>query len=198
MAETYEYRVRHRQGTLRTGEIAGDSRELVMARLRELGFIPLELSIKKAGFNREIRLFPGRVKKKDLAVFSRQFATMVNSGLPLLRALAILEEQTENKELVRVIAVLFAGATALTPWRVSKRCRDSPRIKVPYTNPQFQQREGVTELFGALGNQFVDQVLAGNVAGAVSRLPQVELLFEVQQIEIGPHPAARSRRTPPA
>jgi type IV pilus assembly protein PilC len=45
----------------------------------------------------------GRVKLKDIAVFSRQFATMVNSGLSLLRALAILAEQTENQELARVV-----------------------------------------------------------------------------------------------
>lgn len=103
MADTYEYRVRDSKGSMRTGEIAGDSRELVMSRLRELGFIPLELKVRKAGLKREISLFPGRVKKKDLAVFSRQFATMVNSGLPLLRALSILEEQTESKELVKVV-----------------------------------------------------------------------------------------------
>ncbi len=53
--------------------------------------------------NKEITI-PGmkpKVKLKDLAVFSRQFATMINSGLSLLRALSILTEQTENKELAR-------------------------------------------------------------------------------------------------
>ena len=44
-----------------------------------------------------------KVKLKDLAIFSRQFATMINSGLSLLRALTILEEQTENKELAKVL-----------------------------------------------------------------------------------------------
>jgi type IV pilus assembly protein PilC len=44
-----------------------------------------------------------KVKLKDLAVFARQFATMINSGLSLLRALSILTEQTENKELARII-----------------------------------------------------------------------------------------------
>jgi type IV pilus assembly protein PilC len=46
------------------------------------------------------------VKIKDLAVFSRQFATMINSGLSLLRALTILTEQTENKELARVLGLV--------------------------------------------------------------------------------------------
>src|SRR3954454_24140031 len=57
--------------------------------------------------NKELKI-PGfgkkKVKLKDLAVFSRQFATMVNSGLSLLRALNILCEQTENPELARVLA----------------------------------------------------------------------------------------------
>jgi type IV pilus assembly protein PilC len=51
----------------------------------------------------QINLRPGHVKMKDLSVFSRQFATMVNSGLPILRALAILSDQTENKELKKVL-----------------------------------------------------------------------------------------------
>jgi type IV pilus assembly protein PilC len=74
-----------------------------MAKLREMRYIPLEVKQKKAGLQREISLRPGRVKLKDLAVFSRQFATMINSGLPLLRTLAILEEQTESPSLKKVV-----------------------------------------------------------------------------------------------
>ena len=44
-----------------------------------------------------------RVKARDLTVFSRQFATMINSGLSMLRALSVLEEQTENKKLAKVL-----------------------------------------------------------------------------------------------
>jgi type IV pilus assembly protein PilC len=51
----------------------------------------------------EINLRPGRVKLKELAVFCRQFATMVNSGLPILRALTIIADQTESKELAKVL-----------------------------------------------------------------------------------------------
>jgi len=47
--------------------------------------------------------FGGKPKLKDIAVFSRQFATMINSGLSLLRSLYILAEQTENKELSKVV-----------------------------------------------------------------------------------------------
>jgi type IV pilus assembly protein PilC len=53
-----------------------------------------------------------RVKAKDLTVFSRQFATMVNAGLAMLRCLYILEEQTENKKLARVLTQVRADVEA--------------------------------------------------------------------------------------
>jgi type IV pilus assembly protein PilC len=100
---TYEYKVRDRSGKLVAGQLVGDNEGLVMARLREMGFTPVEVKKANAGLKMEINLRPGRVKLKHLAVFSRQFATMVNSGLPILRALAILAEQTESKELGKVL-----------------------------------------------------------------------------------------------
>jgi type IV pilus assembly protein PilC len=104
MPETYTYRVRDRRGSLLAGELQADSRDLVLSRLREQGLIPLEIKVKSQGMGREIKfLSRGKVKLKDLSVFSRQFATMINSGLPLLRALSILEQQTESKELAKVV-----------------------------------------------------------------------------------------------
>ncbi len=53
-----------------------------------------------------------RVKAKDLTVFSRQFATMINSGLAMLRALSVLEEQTENPKLAEVLGQVRADVEA--------------------------------------------------------------------------------------
>jgi type IV pilus assembly protein PilC len=103
MATTYAYRVRDRKGTLVTGELQADSEDLVLARLREQHYIPLEVKEKRAGLGKEFHILPEKAKLKDLSVFSRQFATMVNSGLPLLRSLAILEEQTGSKYLAKVV-----------------------------------------------------------------------------------------------
>jgi type IV pilus assembly protein PilC len=102
--ETYTYRVRDRRGALLTGEIVGDSRDLVLSRLREMKYVPLEVKPKSAGLKREFTLRPGRVKLKDLAVFSRQFSTMINSGLPLLRSLSILEDQSESTQLKKIVS----------------------------------------------------------------------------------------------
>jgi type IV pilus assembly protein PilC len=103
VADTYAYRVRDQQGSLLTGEIVADNRDSVLSRLREMQYVPLEVKVKRQGLSREISLRPGRVKLKHLAVFSRQFATMVNSGLPLLRTMAILEEQSESTTLKKVL-----------------------------------------------------------------------------------------------
>jgi len=104
MSDTYTYKVRDKSGNVLNGTIVADNEALVLQRLREQGFVPLEVGKQKKGFN--VELTAKKVKFKELSVFSRQFATMVNSGLPILRALAILAEQTENPELARVLGVI--------------------------------------------------------------------------------------------
>ena len=103
MPQTYDYKVRDRTGSLVTGQLVGDSETLVLQRLREMGMTPVEVKKAGTGMKMEINLRPGRVKLKQIAVFCRQFATMVNSGLPILRALSILADQTDNKELEKVL-----------------------------------------------------------------------------------------------
>jgi len=101
MPDTYAYKVRDRGGNLISGTLVADNEALVLQRLREQGLTPLEVGKQGRGFN--IDLTKKKVKLKELSVFSRQFATMINSGLPILRALAILADQTNNKELARVL-----------------------------------------------------------------------------------------------
>ncbi|MCW2543146.1 MAG: type secretion system protein, partial [Frankiales bacterium] len=102
---TYEYRVRDQSGAIKSGKLDAESPSQVALKLKQLGYSPIEVNATKAGVNKELTI-PGfgakKVKLKDLAVFSRQFATMINSGLSLLRALNILAEQTESAELGRV------------------------------------------------------------------------------------------------
>ena len=105
MPTSYAYKVRDREGKVAAGAMEAESEQAVVARLRQMGYAPISIEEEKgAGLKTEIRL-PGvsGVKLKDLAVFSRQFATMINSGLSLLRALTILGEQTSNRRLGEVI-----------------------------------------------------------------------------------------------
>ncbi|ABK53092.1 type II secretion system protein [Acidothermus cellulolyticus 11B] len=105
MTATYQYSVRDRSGKLLTGTLAADSETAVAQRLRAMGFAPISINVANAGLKKEISIpgFGNRVKMKDLAVMSRQFATMINSGLSLLRALTILREQTQSKALQKVL-----------------------------------------------------------------------------------------------
>ena len=99
--KTFEYQVRDRVGKVVTGKLDAPNQAAVVVKLKEMGYAPLAVSEKKTGgMNADINLPGGnRVKLKDLAIMSRQFATMINSGLSLLRALTILAEQTESKGL---------------------------------------------------------------------------------------------------
>jgi type IV pilus assembly protein PilC len=103
MADTFQYKVRDRAGNVTSGSLVADSEALVLTRLREQGLTPLDVKRKKKGIG-QIEFGGKKVKLKQVSVFSRQFATMVNSGLPILRALGILSDQTENKELARVLS----------------------------------------------------------------------------------------------
>jgi type IV pilus assembly protein PilC len=72
-----------------------------------MGYTPLEVLQEKKKIGQiKITLRPGRVKLKELSIFCRQFATMVNSGLPILRSLAILADQTESEELSKVVTAV--------------------------------------------------------------------------------------------
>jgi type IV pilus assembly protein PilC len=102
---TFQYAVRDKSGKLVSGTLDAESQSAVAARLKSMGYAPVSISQTNAGLKKEFSIpgFGKKVKLKDLAVMSRQFATMINSGLSLLRALSILAEQTENKELARVL-----------------------------------------------------------------------------------------------
>jgi type IV pilus assembly protein PilC len=108
--KTYEYAVRDRRGKLVSGKLDAPNETAVVQRLRGMGYAPVSLREANTGMNRELTLpFGNGVKLKDLAVMSRQFATMINSGLSLLRALSILSEQTENRTLGKTLAEVRMG-----------------------------------------------------------------------------------------
>jgi type IV pilus assembly protein PilC len=105
-ATKFTYKVRDRAGKTLSGTLEGPSQDAVASKLREMGYAPVSIAPSKdgSGLKKEISI-PGlgnKVGLKDLAIFSRQFATMINSGLSLMRALNILAEQTESKKLAEI------------------------------------------------------------------------------------------------
>ncbi|MBC7252567.1 MAG: type II secretion system F family protein [Actinobacteria bacterium] len=105
MAHTYNYRVRDRQGKIVTGKLEADNETAVSQRLREMGYFVISVEEEKVPISKkELHIFKPKVKAKDITVFTRQFATMINAGLPLVKCLSILSEQTENPVLTEVIS----------------------------------------------------------------------------------------------
>ncbi|MCI2239005.1 type II secretion system F family protein [Paenibacillus sp. TRM 82003] len=103
---TFEYAVRDRAGKLVKGRLEASDQDAVLQRLRSQGMAPISVTESKAGQGLQMEItLPGSngVGMKDIAVMSRQFATMVSSGLTLIRALGILAEQTESKKLAKVL-----------------------------------------------------------------------------------------------
>ena len=104
MAASYAYKVKDRAGQVVSGAIDGDNLTNVVAKLRQMGYTVLNVQERSdAKGAAGIQLFKKKVKTKDITIFSRQFATMINSGLSLTKSLSILAEQTENPALAEVI-----------------------------------------------------------------------------------------------
>jgi type IV pilus assembly protein PilC len=91
------YKVRDKSGRVVQGSLEAEDKDVVAQRLRQMGYVPVTIQKKSAGFSTELRM-PGsaRVKPAELAMITRQFATMVNAGLPILRGLGVLADQAES------------------------------------------------------------------------------------------------------
>ncbi len=109
---TFDYKVRDRGGNLIEGSLDGDSLGLVVSRLRSMGYLPVSVTPTNTRSLRSTLEIPGvtdRIKGKDVAVFTRQFATMVESGLSISRALSVLSGQVTNRHLAEIIREVRDG-----------------------------------------------------------------------------------------
>src|SRR5947209_11667581 len=102
---TYVFKAMDLAGGKARGEVEAESKQAVSDQLKARGLIVLDISDKHS--SKEIELgFLKRVKANDLAIFSRQLSTMISSGMSILRALYVLEEQTESKFLKETIVAV--------------------------------------------------------------------------------------------
>lgn len=100
---TFSYTVRDAAGQMRTGSSEAENQEILKRRLQEQGFTVTEIKQTAAGRKRPAGGGWGRVKLADLSIFCRQFSTMIDAGVSLVRALDVLAEQTQNPKLRRMI-----------------------------------------------------------------------------------------------
>jgi type IV pilus assembly protein PilC len=112
-ATTFEFRAMDLAGSTSSGELVAESKAAVGEQLRQRGLIVLDVSEKSSPVN--IEDFFKRwqsVDKRELAIFSRQFATLVASGMPMLRTLQTLEDQTQDDQIREAIAGVRADVEA--------------------------------------------------------------------------------------
>lgn len=117
MANQYRYLARNAQGTTKRGEIESQSIELAKFTLRKQGLWVININHipkddkKKSGFE----LFAKKINLKDMVVFSRQFAAMIEAGIPMLRVLTVLIDQTENPKFVSTLETIKTDVEQGTP-----------------------------------------------------------------------------------
>lgn len=114
----FSYKIRDASGRVFTGTVDADNEYSVVSKLRQPGYIVLEISEHKEAIDISKWLdAKKKVSRKDLTIFSRQFATMINAGLPLTKCLSILHEQSVNKKFKDIIDTVqrdIAGGLTLS------------------------------------------------------------------------------------
>src|SRR5208283_3228932 len=98
----YLWEGKTRQGDVQKGELAAASKEEVIALLRKQNILPINVAAKPKELH--LRFGSKKITDKDIVILTRQLATMIDAGLPLVQCLDILGSQTENKALAAVVA----------------------------------------------------------------------------------------------
>src|SRR3954469_2720438 len=112
-ATTFTFRAMDLAGTATAGEVEAESKGQVAEQLRQRGLIVLDVNEKTSPVNIEDFFKRWKtVDMRELAVFSRQFATLVASGMPMLRTLSTLEEQTKDEEIKEAVAGMRSDVEA--------------------------------------------------------------------------------------
>jgi len=106
---TFAYSARALNGEIMNGEIELPTREEVVGYLVRQRLRPISVNTKAKDLN---FTFGTGIKTREVVIFTRQFSTMINSGLPLVQSLTILAEQTENKFFKKVIAQILLDIQA--------------------------------------------------------------------------------------
>ncbi|MEW6430564.1 MAG: type II secretion system F family protein [Myxococcota bacterium] len=120
----YLWEAKTRAGEVKKGEMEAADPKAVEARLVSLGLSPTKVR-KKGLLDANISL-PGSISGKDILIFTRQFATMIDAGLPLVQCLDILGSQTENAAFRKVIFAIKTRVEAGSTF--SDALKDHPKV----------------------------------------------------------------------
>ncbi|MEW6087499.1 MAG: type II secretion system F family protein [bacterium] len=99
---TFTYSGRNREGQIISGTMDGDNQNNVVMFLRAKGITPISIKQKSKDFNINFD-FGKAIKTRDVAIFTRQFSTMISAGLPLVQCLTILSSQMDHPKFKKII-----------------------------------------------------------------------------------------------
>ncbi|MBM7613980.1 type II secretion system F family protein [Alkaliphilus hydrothermalis] len=105
----YQYKAITKQGEKIQGTFQANNKGEVISMLRQNEYYPLEININRNDGNLLRYSFLKRISSRDLAIFCRQFYTMLHAGVPIVNSLDVLKQQTENKTLKRVLDDVFGN-----------------------------------------------------------------------------------------
>jgi type IV pilus assembly protein PilC len=142
----YKYKVRNPEGEILRDKIEGEDREAVAELLRRRGLLVIDVSEQGLREREMPSLFKG-VRADDLVIFTRQLATMIEAGLPLVRSLGILADQTESAKLREIV--------------------EEVRKDIESGSSLSEALHSHEDVFGRL---YVEMVRAGEVGGALDEV----------------------------
>ncbi|MFQ5881416.1 MAG: type II secretion system F family protein [Candidatus Methylomirabilales bacterium] len=129
----FAYSGRTRAGQVISGEMEAPNREAVVAQLRRQQILATSVKAKARELDLQIPGLGGKVGDRDLAIFTRQFATMIDAGLPLVQCLGILAQQQDNKILKKTLQDIRAEVEGGSTF--SAALKKHPKVFTPlYSN----------------------------------------------------------------
>ena len=127
--DTYRYKAINEVGNTVSGTLEAESGQNASAMLASRDLIPLQVTEENGDqsdtlWNR-IKALTGGVKTRDLILFTKQFRSMLNAGVPMTRSMQVLEAQTERKVLKQAIKAISANVSQGSPYRM--RLKNTPK-----------------------------------------------------------------------
>lgn len=158
---TYAYTIKDATGALRQGTSEGDNESIVARRLQEQGYTVVKIQLTKSAKPKSAGGGFGGVKLSDLSIFCRQFSTMIDAGVSMVRCLSVLSEQTASPKLRRII--IDIEAEVQSGQTLSKALSKYPNV---------------------FSNLFIGLVRAGEVGGALEESLQRLSIFLEKDMEL--------------
>ncbi len=162
----FEYKVRDRSGKTIAATMEAPSQRDVAAALREKGYFISEIKSPKAGLNADIKLpkwlqLGAKPTLRDVTVFSRQFATVINAGLPVVQSLAILQKQADKQGMKDAL----------------KKIREDVETGLPLS-------DAMARFPGIFNKLYIYLVRAGEVSGNLDGILERVASYQEKQAEL--------------